>query len=88
MRTDLDLATELQEVSASPPKDMTAGQRSLLRRIIEQAKVGYYHDFRTGLATPKAQLAHDLQAVGLLDIRARVINGDYDDESPEDTQPE
>jgi len=53
-----------------------------VKKIIENARHGYYHDFDTPIATPKTQLHLDLLDAGLTEIDKKMQNGDYDDESP------
>jgi len=56
--------------------------------LIERAKNGTYHDFDSELVAPKIQLAQDLAEVGFADLVQKVIDGDYDDESPSVAQEE
>jgi len=52
-----------------------------------KARSGYYHDYLSPLATPELQLCEDLMAAvsapgsnadGIMRLRRRVINGDFD----------
>lgn len=54
-----------------------------LHVMAARAEHGYYHDFRSPLATPKLQLAADLVEAGTpaaMAIRRRVLAGEFDDE--------
>jgi hypothetical protein len=44
----------------------------------DKARLGYYDDFRSLLATPIIQLVGDLQAKGRHDLAQRVMNGEFD----------
>lgn len=53
--------------------------------LIEKAAKGYFHDFKSDLATPKMALAAELEKFPeLADIRKAVMDGEYDDEHPND----
>jgi hypothetical protein len=69
-------------------KDLLADE---LRKVgltvmAEQAATGYYHDFLSPLDLPEMQLVEDLADMAavstnredILELRARVINGDFD----------
>lgn len=60
-----------------------------LDEMAGKAATGYYHDFLSPLATPEMQLVSDLQFeihfnpdhphhAGIVTLRQRVINGDFD----------
>jgi|SRR6188768_87928 len=60
-----------------------------LDAMAEKAATGYYHDFLSPLATPEMQLVSDLafeihfnpdhpHHAGIVALRQRVINGDFD----------
>lgn len=53
-----------------------------IKTIIEKAKRGVYHDFKSDLATPKMQLHFDLLDADLVEIDQKMQAGDYDDEPP------
>lgn len=57
---------------------------SMLEMMARRAEAGYYHDFLTGLATPKMVLNENLNNMYLEDLAQKVIDGAYDDEAPED----
>ena len=46
--------------------------------MIERAKANYYHDFKSQLATPCMQLVADLFAEGLVALRYRALDGEFD----------
>lgn len=46
--------------------------------VINKARVGYYDDFESTIATPIMSLVSDLQAAGLNELAARAMNGDFD----------
>lgn len=48
--------------------------------IIELAKNGTFHDFRSQVATPKILLFEKLRTIGLNEMADKTINGDYDDD--------
>jgi hypothetical protein len=56
--------------------------------LIDKAKSGYYHDFKSELATPKSQLVEDLSYFPeLQDVRESIIDGDYDEPPGDDFDP-
>ena len=64
-------------------EDLWKKPYSLKRAEIEKrAKRGDYHDFDSGLATPKITLVDDLRAAGFDDLAQKTIDGAYDDERP------
>jgi hypothetical protein len=46
--------------------------------VVNQARRGYWSDFKTELATPKMDLAAMLATDGHMELRQRVINGEFD----------
>jgi hypothetical protein len=48
-----------------------------LTEMIEQAKKGYYHNFKSPLATPCLQLVQDLEYFGLKILSARAQRGEF-----------
>lgn len=76
--TRTDLVKDLEQKDASPKRD----------ELIEKARSGRYHDFDSELVAPKVACARDLQEAGYSDLVEKVINGDYDDESPTVEQEE
>lgn len=46
--------------------------------MINKARVGYYDDFESSIATPIQSLVLDLRAAGLNDLAARAMDGDFD----------
>lgn len=72
MNTRTDLVTILERYPTSPARD----------RIIERAKRGDYHDWESDFDLPKSELVRDLTQAELLEVRARVIRGDFDEEPP------
>lgn len=46
--------------------------------MIERARADYYHDFKSPLAMPEAQLLDDARAHGLTEIADGVIEGRWD----------
>jgi hypothetical protein len=59
------LAEELQKAGAPPD-------------MIQRARAGYYHDFKSPLAMPITQLVHDAMTHDLLDIVKRAHRGEFD----------
>lgn len=90
MNTHIDLVIKLQKIYDDHAERYQKGELNKpddfekLGVIIENAKIGNYHDFASPFATPKMQLAQDLFDCGLLNTRQDVIDGKYDDESPDD----
>lgn len=78
--TEVELVAELEKVKRKNPK--------LVQRIIDNAKRGHYHDFKSNMMMPKVTLTRDLQAAGLDELASRVINGDYDEEYPSPEEEE
>jgi len=63
-----------------------------LDEMADKAATGYYHDYLSPLATPAITLVNDLAVaasrgdhfkVGIIALRKRVINGDFDATSEE-----
>lgn len=46
--------------------------------MVQKARVGYYDDFESTIATPIVALVHDCRAAGLNDLAARAVGGDFD----------
>ena len=46
--------------------------------MLNKARVGYYDDFESTIATPIEALVSDLRAAGLNDLAARAMGGDFD----------
>jgi hypothetical protein len=46
--------------------------------MINQARKGYYDDFKSDLATPIVQLVQDARKAGLEGIAERAMNGEFD----------
>lgn len=46
--------------------------------MIELARTGYYSDYESPLPTPCIQLVVDLTAAGLMELRERAKNGEFD----------
>lgn len=46
--------------------------------IIHRCRTGHYHDFATKVAAPKMEMHHDLLAVGLTEVDARMQDGEFD----------
>lgn len=46
--------------------------------IVDEARRGFYDDYRSELAAPISQLVWDCRRLGLLDIAKRAEQGDYD----------
>lgn len=46
--------------------------------IVNKARAGYYDDFESTIATPIQALVSDLRDVGLNDLAARAMDGDFD----------
>lgn len=47
-------------------------------QMVERARAGFYDDYESPSATPIANLVRDLQLVGLGDLAARAVNGEFD----------
>ena len=76
--TKVDLIKDLEPYL----KKFGGEKKQNLINLMERAYNGYYHDFDSELATPKLQLIHDLDMLGLTVQKKKVMNGDYDDKSP------
>ena len=46
--------------------------------MIQKARLGYYDDYESELATPIVQLVHDARSYGLSDIALRGMKGEFD----------
>jgi hypothetical protein len=46
--------------------------------VVDQARRGFWSDFKSPLATPKMELAAMLAGDGHMELRGRVINGEFD----------
>ncbi len=53
--------------------------------ILDKAREGYYHDYKSPLAAPKVALLLDLEAAGLHELATRVRAGEFD-EGPEEAE--
>lgn len=53
-------------------------------QMIDQARAGYYDDFKSPLAMPETQLLIDARRAGLETIAQGVINGEFDS-TPEES---
>lgn len=53
--------------------------------MIVRARDGYYDDFKSDLELPCIQLVEDLQQAGLMDLRQRAIDGEFDG-TPEESE--
>ena len=53
-------------------------QNREVKRLMERALSGLYHDFQTPLPYPKHQLRNDLLTLGFEDLAQEVIEGRYD----------
>lgn len=53
--------------NANAPEDM-----------VNKARVGYYDDFESTIATPIAALVADCRDAGLNDLACRAMSGDFD----------
>ncbi len=78
--TNRDLALELSQLD----------QEGELRQIISNCLNNVYHDFKSQLAFPKVELATDLYNLAkdlkrgdIMEVRYRVINGEFDDSADE-----
>lgn len=68
--TDVDLVKELEAINS----------HGKYTQIINAAKRGDYHDFKSKVATPKMALNNALLPFDeLIDLRKRVINGEFDE---------
>lgn len=47
-------------------------------QLVARAEADFYHDFLSPIATPCMQLMADLRRLGLDDLAARHLNGDFD----------
>lgn len=89
-KTTVELVQKLQKYIDQERPKYEAGKLQKpsdfekLLLIIEEARIGNYHDFLSPHAMPKMQLAQDLFDCGLLNTRQEVIDGLYDDEAPGD----
>lgn len=52
--------------------------------LITLAEKGDFHDFATDRAMPKNELRNILLNLDYNDLAQKVVDGEYDDESPED----
>jgi hypothetical protein len=94
--THITLVKKLEKILANyQAKHVATGQTTKdatayrLEGLIKRAKRGYYHDFANDeVATPKMALVADLRAAGLPKTAQEVIEGKYDDESPDDDPKE
>lgn len=46
--------------------------------MVNKARMGYYDDFESTIATPIQSLVLDLRAAGLNDLAARAMDGGFD----------
>lgn len=76
--TKVELVTELQ----AKIDDIGDQHKEELIRILSWARAGVYHDFETMIAAPKQQLVSDLRSIGMTNLATRVINGEFDEPSP------
>jgi hypothetical protein len=53
--------------------------------LVNQARLGYYDDYKSPLTFPKMQLIHDLKAANLHDLALHVIAGLFDS-TPEEAR--
>lgn len=53
--------------------------------MLNKARVGYYDDFESAIATPITALVADCRAAGLNDLAARAMRGDFD-ATPEESE--
>jgi hypothetical protein len=90
MKTTVELVTKLQAYADAYKAKYEAGEfqkpsdYEKLLVVIKNAKIGNYHNFLSSFATPKIELARDLFDCGLLNTMQDVMDGVYDDESPDD----
>lgn len=59
--------------------EATAKSVTVPQDFFDKCKRGHYHDFKSSLATPKLQLINDLEAMGLSETAARVLQGHFDE---------
>lgn len=56
----------------------TSGHRLRLEAMIHRARIGFYDDFKSDLATPLLYLVEHARQIGLDDIAQRVMDGEFD----------
>lgn len=68
----VELVQELEEISPRTPE---------IEEMIAEAKAGEYHDYKNEKYTcGKVAVAAKLHRAGLLELRKRVIEGEFDEE--------
>jgi hypothetical protein len=50
-----------------------------IERILDKAKTGYYHDYKSPINFPKLQLVDDLVGAGLEELADIVMRGEFDE---------
>jgi hypothetical protein len=58
--------------------DTNAQEINVVKNRLES---GYYHDFITPVAMPKAELKNDLEMLGLSDVAQLVVEGIFDEDT-------
>lgn len=82
-KTTVDLVNDLEEKLRSP--FTTHDQVRAINRMLVDAKNGEFHDFANEkYALPKMELHKQLLNANLGDLAKKVVEGEYDDEAPED----
>jgi hypothetical protein len=85
--TTVDLIKDLEEKFRSP--DTTHDQVFLINKISKEARNGEFHDFwNEKYPAPKMELRRQLLNANLGDLADKVVNGEYDDEAPDDVKCE
>jgi hypothetical protein len=73
--TMVELVTELEAITPRTPQ---------IEFMIEEAKAGEYHDYKNEKYVCGKVAAHALlQKAGLMDLAARVADGEFDEEADE-----
>ncbi len=75
--TDIELVAELEKLKGS-------GSNRALSALIERARRGEYHDYKSQVGAPKMALVHDLRTLGLEGLVLRVMNGEFDEPFPKE----
>ena len=82
--TLVDLVNDLEVVLDT--QNMTQARRRRIVQIQKDAKSGAFHDFLSQDATPKMNLRARLCMDNLQELGDKVVDGEYDDEQPEDAR--
>lgn len=85
-KTTVELVKDLETKLTVDALFINQQQREEIFRIITEAKAGEFHDFLNDkYPLPKMELHRQLLNANLGDLAKKVVEGEYDNEAPEDT---